>query len=195
MGISLIIKGADFSANCIVPGDMVAITVNVDTEGAGTTTGSGFYEEGSEITISATANSGYIFLRWNDGNTNATRTITVGSSPQTYTAIFGIVIPFAATKTGQYYNASGVLTSDPIYDSMQINMEAGKTYAIYQQIFGTGHNNWRIFSTGSTPYQQITYGNQDTYEYECPDDASDYMLQVVIKAALDASMVKVVVLP
>lgn len=194
MGKSLIIKGADFSANCIAPGETVAITVNANVAAYGTTTGSGNYEEGSEVTITATANTGYEFVEWSDGNTNASRTITVGDSAATYTAIFGEVIPFSATMEGKYYNASGGIATDAVYNSMQINMEANKTYVIYQQIFGSGHNNWRIFSVESDTYTQVAYGNQDVYEYVCPN-VNNNVLQVVIKVALDASMVKVVVVP
>jgi hypothetical protein len=53
----------------------------------GTVSGGGTYAAGSNITISATANSGYHFTQWNDGNTNATRTITVTGNA-TYTAFF-----------------------------------------------------------------------------------------------------------
>ena len=43
----------------------------------GTTTGTGYYEYGTETTITATANEGYTFIRWSDGETSSTRTITV----------------------------------------------------------------------------------------------------------------------
>ena len=39
--------------------------------------GYGFYESGSEVTLTASAAEGYQFKQWSDGNRNATRTITV----------------------------------------------------------------------------------------------------------------------
>ncbi|MBR5984100.1 MAG: T9SS type A sorting domain-containing protein [Bacteroidales bacterium] len=53
----------------------------------GTTTGTGVYEANAEIQISATANDGYEFLSWNDGNTDTLRTITV-TGDATYIATF-----------------------------------------------------------------------------------------------------------
>lgn len=60
------------------------ITVNGDN---GTTTGSGTYQYGTSVTITATPDECYQFVRWSDGDTNASRTIAVGGSI-TYTAIF-----------------------------------------------------------------------------------------------------------
>jgi len=53
----------------------------------GTTTGSGTYQYGAVVTITAVADDCYEFVEWNDGNTNATRTITV-TAAETYTATF-----------------------------------------------------------------------------------------------------------
>lgn len=98
MGKVLIIKGADFSQNAIenieppTPGT-IAITVVASPAGGGTVTGGGSYAEGAEVVITATANTGYIFVKWSDNNTSASRTITVGSTAQTYTAIFQIETP------------------------------------------------------------------------------------------------------
>ena len=46
------------------------------TEG-GTVSGGGQYTSGQQATLSAVANSGYKFSQWNDGNTSATRSVTV----------------------------------------------------------------------------------------------------------------------
>ena len=62
--------------------------LHVQTNGWGTVTGEGWYNEGTEATISATPNEGYYFDRWyEDGNTEATRTVTVTEDTY-YTAIF-----------------------------------------------------------------------------------------------------------
>ncbi|MBQ8956937.1 MAG: choice-of-anchor J domain-containing protein [Bacteroidales bacterium] len=63
------------------------ITTNVSPAGAGTVTGGGTYEEGSVVTLTATANPGYTFDHWNDGVTQNPRTVTVTSS-MSFTAIF-----------------------------------------------------------------------------------------------------------
>lgn len=54
-------------------------------------TGSGTYKEGEEITISAVPEGTNIFDKWDDGDTNQTRTITV-EEDKTYTATFATVV-------------------------------------------------------------------------------------------------------
>lgn len=53
----------------------------------GTTTGGGTYQYGTEVTITATPNECYEFVKWSDGDTNATRQISV-TGTTTYTAEF-----------------------------------------------------------------------------------------------------------
>ena len=55
----------------------------------GSASGSGWHKIGTETTISATPDSHYHFTAWSDGNTNATRTITV-TEDASYTASFAI---------------------------------------------------------------------------------------------------------
>lgn len=71
----------------VKPAVKYTITVNANPTNGGTTSGSGTYEEGSTVTISATAKTGYVFDGWSDGNTSSSRSITV-SSDKTYTAKF-----------------------------------------------------------------------------------------------------------
>lgn len=59
-------------------------------ETMGTVTGGGVFEDGTEITISATPNNGYRFVRWNDNNTDNPRTI-VCEGNATYTAYFELI--------------------------------------------------------------------------------------------------------
>lgn len=63
------------------------ITVNAGT--GGTATGGGTFTEGTSRSISASANTGYHFTSWNDGNTSNPRTIIVNGNA-TYTANFSI---------------------------------------------------------------------------------------------------------
>ncbi len=63
------------------------ITVLSSSTTAGAVTGSGTYPYNSEQTIKAIPSKHYKFVSWNDGNTNAERTIKVGGEA-TYTATF-----------------------------------------------------------------------------------------------------------
>lgn len=65
------------------PFNYYAITVTADN--GATTTGSGTYREGSDVTISVTPATDYHFTGWSDGEAQATRTITV-TAAATYTA-------------------------------------------------------------------------------------------------------------
>ena len=56
-------------------------------EGGTVSTSGGTYSQGTQVSITATPSSGFTFSQWSDGNTNATRTITV-SSNATLTANF-----------------------------------------------------------------------------------------------------------
>ena len=53
----------------------------------GSVDGAGEYEYASDVVITATANEGYRFIAWSDGDTNAMRTVTVASDTM-FTAIF-----------------------------------------------------------------------------------------------------------
>ena len=78
-----------------------------DNETMGRTSGSGSYGQGETATISASSNEGYHFFQWNDGNTEATRTVTV-TGDATYTAFF------EANAPEEVYYTVTVLSDDEI---------------------------------------------------------------------------------
>lgn len=63
------------------------ITVTCD-ELQGSVNGGGNYTEGTIVTLTATPKEGYIFLGWSDGDKTTPRSVTVGTSDVTYTALF-----------------------------------------------------------------------------------------------------------
>ena len=62
---------------------------SADTQ-MGSVSGGGQYAAGSQATVTATPNSGYQFKQWSDGNTSATRSVTVNAD-MTLTATFEAV--------------------------------------------------------------------------------------------------------
>lgn len=78
---------ADETYTAIFEDIVKRVDVVSEPTNGGTVTGSGFYPKGTEITITASPKSGYKFLRWSDGNTESSRTITVEDNI-TFTAIF-----------------------------------------------------------------------------------------------------------
>ena len=63
------------------------LTLSVNDTAMGTVAGAGTYEEGSNITFSATPNEGYHFVMWNDSVTIATRTVKL-ETDTAFTAFF-----------------------------------------------------------------------------------------------------------
>lgn len=63
------------------------VTLSANDDSMGNVTGAGSYAAGSTVTISAVPASGYVFQTWSDGNTSATRSLTVDRD-YTLTATF-----------------------------------------------------------------------------------------------------------
>lgn len=80
------------------------LTVTAGT--GGTVSGGGTYSYNASATLKATANSGYHFVKWSDGNTSATRTVTV-TKDATYTATFEQDPYLNLDKTSLEFEASG----------------------------------------------------------------------------------------
>ncbi|MBO4602138.1 MAG: hypothetical protein J5651_03170 [Salinivirgaceae bacterium] len=64
------------------------VTISAGSNGAVNTIVNGRYAPGSNVTITATPNSGYYFSQWSDGNTDNPRTITIDKSNVTLSAEF-----------------------------------------------------------------------------------------------------------
>lgn len=104
----------------------------------GSVTGSGWYENGTTVTIGATADTHYHFTQWNDGDTNATRTVTVTTNA-TYTASFAIdtFTITASPNSSSYGSVSG-----------------GGTYAYGATV--------TLTATPSTGYKLLQWNDEDT---------------------------------
>ncbi len=102
------------------------ISVNSSNNNYGTVSGGGTYTAGTQVTLRATPHNGYQFIRWNDGNTNATRTITVTGNAS-YTAYFAISTSIDDTNletisvypnptTGKFFVQGAGIQQIDIYD-------------------------------------------------------------------------------
>ena len=70
------------------PAPIVKYTITLSAgEGGTVSTTGGEYESGQTVNVTATPQGEYVFTSWSDGNTNATRTITIDST-KTLTANF-----------------------------------------------------------------------------------------------------------
>ena len=113
------------------------VTVVAMPEDGGLVSGGGTFDVNSDITITATNNLYWKFMAWNDGKTNATRTITVPASDITYTATFeelkleveaeadpniGGVAPGFTTGSGEYGLLDAVtITATPVLPKWKFN--------------------------------------------------------------------------
>ena len=107
--------------------DQHTITLKTNDSNMGTVSGGGTFDYNSQQTITATPEEHYHFVQWNDGNTDASRTITVTDDAQqnTYTATFAIDQHTIAlnvnnsnmgtvTGSGTFdYNSQQVITATP----------------------------------------------------------------------------------
>ena len=119
----------------------IEVTISEDDK-MGTVTGAGTYYEGTEVTLTAKANGGYVFVDWSDGSTEETRTFTAGVDlPETLTANFKIASPRAWAydlKRGEdtdNYTFTFTVTSDGIA-TILFTDEEGKAVAPTQENVG-----------------------------------------------------------
>lgn len=81
-------------------------TLTVTAGAGGTVSGSGTYNYGATAELKATPSAGYHFVKWSDGNTNASRTVTVTGNA-TYTATFEQDPYLNLDKTSLTFEAAG----------------------------------------------------------------------------------------
>lgn len=93
------------------------ITATPNDAEMGECSGFGTFQYGKTTTLIATPNTGYKFVKWNDGNTNASRTITV-------TANADYIATFEPIKyTIRFYNEGGTLL-----ETKQVDYNTTPTY-------------------------------------------------------------------
>ena len=89
----VVTESATYVANFV---EKTKYTINVTYDNImGTVTGDGSYYEGTEVTLTATAKGGYVFVDWSDGVTEETRTIDELTGDVNLTANFKVAVPRA----------------------------------------------------------------------------------------------------
>ena len=137
--------------------DTITITVLSNNDAYGTVTGSGTYEEGSEVVITATPNEGYRFVSWNDENTENPRTITI-TSDSTFVANF---------------------ESDSIFSTIT---ESFEPYELGSYMSTVGAPRWELWTDGVmgglVTDEQAHYGSQSMKIYRDGSTDTDVVLNV-----------------
>ncbi len=105
----------DSTFTAIFEANTFAITTAVNDDAMGSVTEGGEYAYGTEITLTATANSGYRFAQWSDGNTDNPRIVTVTEN-KTYTAEFEVEVfgVYAAAAVPSMGGVKVTLIAEPI---------------------------------------------------------------------------------
>ena len=141
----------DYDAN-----SLVTLTLNVNNDMMGSCYGAGQYEPDTQVSISATANAGYMFVEWSDGNTNATRTITVSSS-MTLTATFAVWSPIpSGYQLVEYIQGTG----NPRISTLIQDSNIGKIecYCRIDSAPSTGNAYNGTYSSSPSPAKYCGFG-------------------------------------
>ncbi|MBQ3580604.1 MAG: leucine-rich repeat domain-containing protein [Bacteroidales bacterium] len=144
------------------------LTVIANDPSMGTVSGGGSYAANSTAIITATANSGYHFVQWQDGNTQASRSVTV-TSDATYTAYFEAnaaneytitVIPQnpamgSTTGSGTFeYGTVTTITAEPYNGYHFVQWQDGNTQRI-RTITVTGNATYTAYFDGSNSIDDV----------------------------------------
>ena len=111
----IVVVTQDSTFTAIFEANTFTITTAINDDAMGSVTEGGEYAYGTEITLTATANSGYRFAQWSDGNTDNPRIITVTEN-KTYTAEFEVEVfgVYAAAAVPSMGGVKVTLTAEPI---------------------------------------------------------------------------------
>ena len=102
-------------------GVQYTLTISAGEHGSVNTAVNGKYDEGTNVTIIATADAGYHFDKWSDGNTNATRVVTMNADI-TLTASF-----LSDTKYTVKITVVKGEDADELYGKIKVNDGSEKT--------------------------------------------------------------------
>lgn len=139
--------------NGATPTDKYSLTLTASGNGSVDPSGTTYHDKNSSVKITATAGSGATFKNWSDGNTNATRYITMNSN-KSLTAYFTGDTP---TPTDKYKVTLNVEPSGSGYTTGQ------GEYSYNERAWLEGHANegyefekWSDGYTGNPRYWDIT---------------------------------------
>ncbi|MBQ7210985.1 MAG: BspA family leucine-rich repeat surface protein [Paludibacteraceae bacterium] len=99
------------------------INTAVNDEKMGSVTGAGSYEHGSEVTLTATANSGYRFVKWNTGATDNPLVFTANDN-SIVTAIFEALPEYTLTVVASPAEGGQVIGSGTYKEGEEVQLAA-----------------------------------------------------------------------
>ena len=139
------------------------LTVSSNNTNYGTVTGGGTYNHGAKATLTATPKTGYHFVQWNDGNTTASRSVTV-TAAKTYTATFAVNQYTLTVKTATNNTTQGTvkINSGTAGASASATINHG-TKATITATPKTGYHFVKWNDNNTTASRQVTVTAAKTY--------------------------------
>lgn len=140
-------------------------TITVSKSGDGDVTGSGTYNKNAQATLTATPSNGYKFVKWSDGNTSATRTITV-TGDATYIATFEQITYYTVFDLN-----GGTLSYDnsPIARSYESTLTLGSYGFLGEEVTITYETMGGKYSMGEETMFRPLLGWEDLGSIKAPD--------------------------
>ena len=137
--VTAMIKGI-FTTATVVPPTQYTIGVASNNAAWGTVNGGGTFDEGTTVTLTASAAEGYRFVQWQDGNTDNPRTVTV-TGDATYTATFEAIPPTMYTLSVASADATmGSTEGSGSYESgTQVTIRAIATSGYHFTLWNDGN--------------------------------------------------------
>ena len=153
-----------------------AIILNVDSNIHGSVAGGGSYNYLSEQTIAATANYGYHFTAWSDGDTNNPRTITL-TQDTSFTALFGKNIYTITVNSGD--TAKGTVTGSTSTEYLDsVTITANPNY---------GHH-FTAWNDGNTDNPRIIVATRDSI-FTATFDYNQYTITLNVDTNIHGSVI------
>ena len=139
------------------------ISTSVNDESMGSVSGAGTYDANATATLTATAISGYHFVKWSDENTDNPRTVTV-TSDATYEAIFEQDV--TTPVKGNVIKLKNIYGNDPTaeyrFRVLSIDGNEAKLLALFNasdsQVFNSNESNVYADSELDTYLNTTWYG-------------------------------------
>jgi len=131
-----------------------SIILATNPAGSGTVTGGGTYAVGSSQTLTAYPNTGYQFVRWNDGLTQTQRTVVVPASGTNLTAYFTNLTYSLTIATNPA--AGGTVAASPVPGVSRSYSHGSVVTLTASARTGYSFTGWSGALTGSGNPQQLT---------------------------------------
>ena len=122
------------------------VTVKANNDAWGTVTGGGTYVDGAEATLIATPNTGYKFVKWDNGETSQTLKVKVTANV-TYTAEFAAVTPDPEPEPEPIPDPTPAPTPTPSGNGVSVNFKTNSWNANgVEGAYYTDYDVWNVYS-------------------------------------------------